>query len=449
KGDPRDAWIPTAAVAFAATGGTTFYNANLTDANFSKARLKSTDFREATLTRTCFKQAEKLDRIRPGNTLLSQPHVRDLLITDYGYKKSYINANLQGANLDGANLNEANLKQCNLNDASLRDTNLEWATLSQVSAINANFTHCNLTGACIEAWNIDHTTIFDEVDCQYLFLLEKPGKNGTRERRPHDPDKMFQPGDFEKLYKKIINTVQLLLKNGINPEAFKTAFDKIVEENPDIGYDSIQGIEKKGDDVLVTVEVSEDADKGNIENTFHKHYEPIIEAAKNQALLESEKEHNKQITEIAKLLASSNQTNVFNENKAMNHSSDSSQNITNSTLTNSTANLRDISGKVSTSIQQLPDHIEDGKTSIKQLLSQLQTAIENEDKLDDETKADALDSVNNITEAAKNPEDSNLKKLAKLSKNAILGIVSSLPTATKLVRECNELLPAISQLLGL
>ncbi|MGK7957438.1 MAG: hypothetical protein AB4063_19620, partial [Crocosphaera sp.] len=86
---------------------------------------------------------------------------------------------------------------------------------------------------------------------------------------------------------------------------------------------------------------------------------------------------------------------------------------------------------------------------IKQLLSQLKTVIETENNLNDETKAEILDSVNNITESAKNPEDSNLKKMAKLSKNAILGMVSTLPTATKLVTECNQLLPQISQLLGL
>ncbi|MDJ0599035.1 MAG: pentapeptide repeat-containing protein, partial [Crocosphaera sp.] len=217
KGDPRDAWIRTFAIAFAATGGTTFKKANLTDAHFTEARLESTDFQEAILTRTCFKNAEELDRIRPGNTILYQPHIRELLRTGNGSEKSYVNANLQGANLDGSNLNEANLKQCNLNDASLRATNLEWANLTQVSVINTNFTNCHLTGACIEAWNIDQSTILDNVDCQYLFLLEKPGINGTRERRPHDPNKMFQTGDFEKLYREIINTVQLFLKNGINP----------------------------------------------------------------------------------------------------------------------------------------------------------------------------------------------------------------------------------------
>ncbi|MCC5622225.1 pentapeptide repeat-containing protein [Nostoc sp. CHAB 5715] len=51
KGDEKHALIRNIAVAFAATGGTSFRNVNLSDANFTGATLKSTDFRKATLTR--------------------------------------------------------------------------------------------------------------------------------------------------------------------------------------------------------------------------------------------------------------------------------------------------------------------------------------------------------------------------------------------------------------
>ncbi|NEO95159.1 MAG: hypothetical protein F6K56_35185, partial [Moorea sp. SIO3G5] len=47
KGDPRDAWIRTIAIAFAATGGTSFHKADLTDADFTGATLKSTDLIDA------------------------------------------------------------------------------------------------------------------------------------------------------------------------------------------------------------------------------------------------------------------------------------------------------------------------------------------------------------------------------------------------------------------
>ncbi|NEP53974.1 MAG: pentapeptide repeat-containing protein, partial [Moorea sp. SIO3C2] len=216
KGYPRDAWIRTIAIAFAATGGTSFYKADLTDADFTGAILKSTDLRKANLTRTCWRNTIKLDRARPGKTILADTVVRELLVSGNGYNKSYIDANLRGANLKRANLNKANLKQADISKSTLEEAYLEEAYLTEAQAVGTDFTHAYLTGACLEAWNIDSTTRLTDVDCQYVFLLENPNPQGSRERRPHDPDRVFQPGDFEKLYKKIINTVQILLRNGVN-----------------------------------------------------------------------------------------------------------------------------------------------------------------------------------------------------------------------------------------
>ncbi|WP_293089168.1 pentapeptide repeat-containing protein [Moorena sp. SIO3H5] len=64
KGDPRDAWIRTTAIAFAATGGTSFYNADLTDADFTGATLKSTDLRKANLTGASLDNTSKIDLAR-------------------------------------------------------------------------------------------------------------------------------------------------------------------------------------------------------------------------------------------------------------------------------------------------------------------------------------------------------------------------------------------------
>lgn len=53
-GYEENAFVCSIAMAFAMTGGTSFRNADLTDANFTEATVKSTDFRKANLTRTCF-----------------------------------------------------------------------------------------------------------------------------------------------------------------------------------------------------------------------------------------------------------------------------------------------------------------------------------------------------------------------------------------------------------
>ncbi|NET67835.1 MAG: pentapeptide repeat-containing protein [Moorea sp. SIO1G6] len=332
KGNPRDAWIRTIAIALAATGGTSFYNADLTDADFTGATLKSTDLRKATLTRTCWQNTIKLDRARPGNTILADTAVRQLLRTGYGYNNNYSNANLRGANLKGANLNKANLKCADISEATLEEANLEWAILTQAQSIGTDFTHAYFTGACLEAWNIDSTTTLTNVDCQYVFLLEKPNPQGSRERRPHDPDRVFQPGDFEKLYKKIINTVHILLRNGVNQEAFRQAFQKIMAENPAITSDSIQAIEKKGNDVLLTLEVPEATDKGNFEKHFLAVYEARLEAAKQTALLEAERSHNQDMKEFVRAAFTSNQSsnpilNFTNTAKAKSDMSDNSRNF--------------------------------------------------------------------------------------------------------------------------
>ena len=61
-GHEKHRFVRSIAMAFATTGGTSFRNADLTDANFTEATVKSTDFRKANLTRTCFHNIKKLDR---------------------------------------------------------------------------------------------------------------------------------------------------------------------------------------------------------------------------------------------------------------------------------------------------------------------------------------------------------------------------------------------------
>ncbi len=290
-GDEKHAFVRTFAIAFAATGGTSFRNADLTDANFTEAILKSTDFRTANLTRTCFRNTEKLDRARVGKSILADTRVRELLVTGNGYKKSYVNANLQGANLTGVNLNEANLKQANLSEATLHQANLESANLTETQALATDFTEAYFTGACLEGWNIDANTKLDRVDCRFVYLLEYPKSgSGDRERRPHHISKCFEPGDFEKLYKKIMETVQILLKDGINPEAFTAAFQKLMQEFPDITRDSIQVFEKKGDDVLLTFNVPEGTDKGKFEKTWDEGYQAGLQAQSQAERLKSQDE---------------------------------------------------------------------------------------------------------------------------------------------------------------
>ncbi|MEM6501257.1 MAG: pentapeptide repeat-containing protein [Cyanobacteria bacterium P01_C01_bin.89] len=291
RGDEKFALARQLGLALAAIGGTNFTSANLTKAIFKKSKLKSTTFHNATLTHTNFRNAQHLDKANPGTSLLSNFQILDLLTTPDGhYKKNLSTINLRGAYLAGANLEHCNLTNTNLAEADLTGASLKNANLRETNCIGTTFTRAHLTGACLESWNIDNTTIFKNVDCQYVFLLEKKNIHGSQERRPHNPDKTFQPGDFEKLFSEALNLVEILIRNDPDPEAFRQAFQDLMDKFG-VTPSDIQSIAKKGNDLLVALEVREEINKGEVERTFHETYDEIakLTAERDQARLEAGK----------------------------------------------------------------------------------------------------------------------------------------------------------------
>jgi uncharacterized protein YjbI with pentapeptide repeats len=462
SGDEIDAWIRSFAIAFAATGGTSFRNADLTDADFTGATLKNTDFRKANLTRTRFYEAKKLDFARPGKTILSNPAVLNLLVTLNGRNKSYAGANLKGANLIGADLKEANFNNADIKEATFQEANLEWTNLTFAQAVGTNFSNAQMTGACVEAWNIESTTILDNVDCRFVYLLEYP-KPGTddRERRPSSGE--FQPGEFTKLFEEVLNTVDLIFQNGIDWKAFINAFKKVQVENGDTEL-AIQSIENKGDGVVVVkVAVPDNADKEKIHSDFTQNYQLALAAVEEKYKAELQAKDNEiviyrqksaEMTEIVKLLAKK-PINVQFDNKVENKNmtNDSSRKVEIGSVgrdfnaSGQAFNLGEISGTVTNTINELPSAPEPDKPGIKELLTQLKTAIEADTDLKPKDKEKALKQVKALAEAAQNPQEK--QDLADTAITMLKGVVSNLPTAAKLVEECGKLLPIISGFLGL
>ncbi len=324
RGDEKHAWIRPIAIAFAATGGTSFYKANLTEADFTLATLKSTDLRKATLIRTCWRDTIKLDHARPGETILADTAVRKLLVTGKGNNKSYANANLRGANLIGADLTYADLKQADISEATFQEACLEWANLTLTNAVSTNFTNAKMTGACLETWNIDSSTKLEDVDCQFVYLLEKPkhDKTDDRERRPSSGE--FAPGEFTKLFEEVLNTVDLIFRDGVNWEAFIKAFDRVrdrVRVDNDGTELTVQSIENKGDNVFVIkVNVPPDADKEKIHSDITQNYDRELKAIEDEYRLQLNakdteigiyRQYSAEIIELAKLAASRPIQNVI------------------------------------------------------------------------------------------------------------------------------------------
>ncbi|MDJ0736418.1 MAG: pentapeptide repeat-containing protein [Nostocaceae cyanobacterium] len=451
-------------IAISAIGGTSFYNADLTNTDFTGATLKNTNFRKANLTRTRFYEAKNIDFARLGDTILAKRNVLNLLVTGNGRNKSYIGAKLKGANLMDADLKEANLKHADITEATFQRANLQWANLTFTQAVGTDFTSTLMTGACVEAWNIDSTTKLNNVDCRFIYLLENPKpETDDRERRPSSGE--FQPGEFTKLFEEVLNTVDLIFRNGIDWKAFVAAFKQVQVENEDTEL-AIQSIENKGDGVVVVkVAVPVDADKEKIHRDFTDNYQLALQAVeeKYKLLLQAKDDeilfHRQQSAKIPEIISSlaNKPINIQLDNKLENKnmSNDSSHKIEigsiggDFTASGQALNLGDISGTVTNTINQLPESPEPEKPEIKELLAELQTAIEAESNLSPEDKAEALEQVKTLAEAAKNPQETTQQKSAKTAIKILKGTIIALPTTATLLDACSKLLPLISKFLGL
>ena len=472
--DPTWVFTRRVGIAIAAIGGTNFHDAKLIDANFTDAILKNTNFSKADLTRTRFYKATKLDFAKVDDTILANRAVLELLVTLNGRNKSYAGANLRGANLIGADLKEANLKDANISEATFQGAKLEWANLTLAQAVGTNFTNAQMTGACVEAWNIKSTTILDNVDCLFVYLLEYPKpridgkKTDDRERRPSHGE--FKPGEFTKLFEEVLNTVDLIFQNGIDWKAFVAAFKKVQVENGDTEL-TIQSIENKGDGVVVVkVAVPDNTDKEKIHSDFTQNYQLALAAVeeKYKSLLQAKDEriedHKQQIKDIKQFYSelanismslADKQTSIENKiiQEIINVNNDSSRKVEIGSIggdfnaSGQALNLGEISGTVTNTINELPSGPEPDKPGIKELLTQLKTAIEADTDLKPKDKEKALKQVKALAEAAQNPQEK--QDLADTAITMLKGTIAHLPTAAKLVEECGKLLPIISGFLGL
>ena len=166
-----------------------------------------------------------------------------------------------------------------------------------------------------------------------------------------------------------------------------------------------------------------------------------------------------ELNELLKLLAArpvnvkiTNEAKARSESKAMSDQIDQSRKIeiTGGTVNASGAgalSLGDISGTVANTINQLSDSAKPDEPGIKELLTQLQTAIESETNLSDDDKAEALEQIKTLAEVGQNPQESTMQKAGKTAMKILKGTIASLPSAATLVEACSKLLPAIASLL--
>ncbi|AFZ11779.1 pentapeptide repeat protein [Crinalium epipsammum PCC 9333] len=465
-GNEKDAWVRSFAFAFAATGGTSFRGANLSDANFNNATLKSTDFRNAILTRTCFHQTKLLERVRSGTTYLRILQLSKLLITGQGQGKNFERLNLQGINLKGANLADASFIGSDLSEANLQDADLSRAYLKQTQLDGTDFTGATLTGAYIEDWGITRETKFDGVRCKHVYMRVPTKENPDPYRKPDNNKEVFQDGEFGDFIKPILDTLDLYHNQGVDPRAIAISFKHLVENHPEAELE-IVAMEKRGKDkFLIRTKTGNDFDRSALSQEYFASYNRLKGLPSNDSrLLIAEKDiriaslENMVMTVLNKPTINTNtyqhQGDIMPENQgSINISGVQGGSISglaaaggNQEISGSA--LGDISGTVTNTIGQLEQADESEAPKLADLLKQLQTAIETDSNLTPETKIEALEQINALAEAGKNPKEGTTQKAAKTALTMLKGIIADLPAIATVVEAGKNLLPVISQFFGL
>lgn len=251
--------------------GIYFTNANLKNANFTHSRQKSTN-----LTHVRWHNVKNLDRAWVGASILQSPRVRDLLVTpENGANQDLSNLNLRGANLAGSTLIRANFTGAVLSEAVLTEANLQEAIFTEANCIGTDFSRADFTGATLEAWNIESNTKLDDIHCDYVYLLRN-----QQERRPISG--VFGPSEFTKLFQEVLDTVDLIFRNGVDWKAFIQTLNKIQVEHAGANI-AIQAIENKGDGLMVVkLNTAPVVDKEAIHRSFMQRYQKALKAVEEK-----------------------------------------------------------------------------------------------------------------------------------------------------------------------
>ena len=486
KGDERDAWVCSFAIAFAAIGGTSFQGADLTEANFTSTKLKSTDLRQAILTRIRWYGAKIPDSVRTGDTYLEKVQVRQWLIGK-GIDKNFDRQDLRGVNLQGANLIDASFISTDLSEANLQDANLSRAKLVQTQLDGTNFTGATLTGAFIEDWGITSSTILNGVRCEYFFMRLPTKEDPEPCRKPDNRLEVFEDRDFADFIKPLVQTLDLYHNPEVDPRAIVISFKQLTENNPDAELE-IVAMERRGKDkFLLRAKTAPEANKLELSAEYfgnYNQYKGLSESDLRALLIEKTVRVEEKIRAIERLESMvettlkrpsfyaenyQGETNMAGERKIEinkgnyneqirgdyieGNKTDQSrtQNISGGTINASGAgafSLGDIYGTVANTINQLPSSSNPHEPGIKELLNQLHEAIDEPD-LSEPKKKSALEQVETLAEAGKNPKDATMKEKAEMAVGFLEVIAKGVEPATLLAQTCTKVLPKILLFFGL
>src|SRR5919199_1720208 len=450
-------------IAMTVTGGTSFRGADLTDADFSQANLKSTNLRKAIFRRVRWNQAKNLDKALFSRSYLNRPKVQQLLTKGAEEGENFDRQNLRGINLQGTNLADASFIGADLSEANLQDADLSRAKLVQTQLNETDLTGATLTGAYIEDWGITSHTKLDGVRCEYVFMRVPTKEDPNPRRKPDNWKETFSDGDFADFIKPIVDTLDLYHNQDVDPRAVAISFKQLAENHPEAELEIVAMEKRGGDKFMLRVATAPDANHSELNAEYFDTYNEIKALAPRelQALLA---EKDSRISSLENMIATALQRPSFYANTYHQVGDFMSESKGNISITSGDGSkisgvagagenmtgsaMADVSGTVTIAINELPDSSEPEKPGIKELLSQLQAAI-NDPNLADDDKAQVLEQIKVLAEAGQNPNNETAQKQAKRAMGFLKVIAEGLPSAAQLVKTCQDVLPAIAHFFGL
>ena len=265
------------------------HSANLIEAHLQHAILHSAILQSANLIEAHLQRAHLTGAILNGAKLQGAILHKTTLIEAYLQDVKLQDADLTGAILNGAKLQGADLTGATLNGAKLQDADLTGATLNGAKLQSADLTGATLNGAklqgaCIQDWIINCQTKLDDITCDYIYLSStwEDKKWKYTERRPHDPDRIFELGEFTKLFQVAAETLDFVFNSCTEWSAFLSVFEQFRQEIKSKDF-NIQAIERKlGGSFLIKVAVPAEYSKAEMEKSIYSKYKRLLNLQKQR-----------------------------------------------------------------------------------------------------------------------------------------------------------------------
>lgn len=313
--------------------GTSFQGADLSDADFTGADLKGVDFRAATLTRTCFFGAKRLEQARTKGTYLDDLPIRQLVVEKDARESKFIESNLRGLNLRGASLQRADFTGSDLSEATLENANLSGAKLAKSRLYQTNLTRACLTAAVIQDWAISTDTIFNEVQCEFIYMKLPTEDDPDPWRKPDNRNETFQEGDFSDFIAPIIKTLDLYRQQnvdprqfagtlktldlyhyqGIDPVAAAVTLKQLAEEHPEAQLEVV-ALEGRGNEkIRLQAAVAEGVDRSQLSAKYAEKYQENSSLPRDelQELLGTIAAQDRHIASLEKMVMTAIQSDKF------------------------------------------------------------------------------------------------------------------------------------------